>query len=262
MLSRVKVVLLALPCLILNLAVDAHAQNGRLFGQVVYSRGAASPARGVRVIAVGSYVRSETRTDNYGNFGMVLPSGTYRIVGQGASPYVQRVEVTGYVRPYADSYIYPNPLVLEYQRFRSSGISLPPIALNEANVDQQIGVVIGLVTRRIQGRLVAASDVSVKAFGDYGRLETRTNKTGFFKLELRPGNWRILVTPTPGFYQRDEKRVAVKPNDRVNVFIELLPIAASTRLVIPDFYLAQNEDMHFVPFVANRSSNSSVSLPA
>ncbi|HEX3144493.1 MAG TPA: hypothetical protein VHQ64_11025, partial [Pyrinomonadaceae bacterium] len=107
MLPQAKL-LLAIVVLVFTVAGNATAQAGRLFGTVLYSDSRAYAARGARVIAVGAYFRTETRTDGNGNFGLVLPAGTYQIYGQGVYPYTQRVNVYGYVRAGADTVISPN----------------------------------------------------------------------------------------------------------------------------------------------------------
>jgi hypothetical protein len=220
--SRIKVLLLGLPCLLFTLSLTASAQNGRLFGNVAYVDSRAQPARGVRVIAVGSYLRSETRTDSYGNFAMVLPGGRYRILGQGAYPYSQRTEVTGYVRPYTDSYISPNPLVLEYGRSRSSneGPILSAYSPDEANVQDDSGFVNGRVVYWNQGQMAPAVGAYILAFGDNERSAARANRDGIFQLHLKAGTWRIGVQ-FKGYRQRVMPIIKVERSKYTTIRIEM-----------------------------------------
>jgi hypothetical protein len=94
------------------LTLDVAAQNnytGELRGHVRY-KDTDTPARGVRVVAMGSYAQGETRTDNNGNFALLLRAGVYRVVVQGQG-YMQGW-AQGRVRPNAESEIMPNPIYL------------------------------------------------------------------------------------------------------------------------------------------------------
>lgn len=255
MLPRVKILLLVgLPCLLVGLRVDAAAQSGRLFGNVAYydQNRRQIPARGARAIAVGSYGKAEARTDNNGDFAMLLPAGTYKVYGQGANGYTQRVEVMGYVRAYTDTYIIPNPLVLVYAGFRSSEalrsvpLSSTGTALSDATAPQRglaieivtvggipgersaqddFGFLRGIVVRRDQGRDLPVGQIYIKASGRYESQPGRTNQDGVFDLRLRSGTWRIYVPPIAGFHfhQREIPSVAVQRGEHITVRILLVP---------------------------------------
>lgn len=221
---RMRIMLLvALPCLLFSLSADAVAQVGRLAGTVAYYAPGARPvaARGVRVIAVGSYARSETRTDNNGSFVLVLRAGGYNVVAQGAYGFVQVQEVRGYVAPNTDSYISPNPLYL-VQGGRSSG-SMTTLPLsrtatrNERETgEHQNGLTLeaaaensdGAETGDLVGSVIykqtntPAYNVEVEAVGPHGRRPARTGRNGVFVMKsIKVGRYEIYVRPPAGFKQ-------------------------------------------------------------
>lgn len=88
-----------------------HLAVGRLFGTVMY-KDTSKTAKGATVVAITNYGQWETKTDGNGNFGMVLPEGSYRIVAQGSPDSTTLGNVWGYVKANVDSFIIPNPLFL------------------------------------------------------------------------------------------------------------------------------------------------------
>lgn len=211
MIPRTKILMLAaLPCLLFGLGINAVAQAGRLAGTVAYvAPGArAVAAQGARVVAVGAYSQSETRTDNNGNFVMVLRPGGYRILAQGAYGYVQYQEVSGNVRAGADSYITPNPIFLVPQRGRSSdGAPGNPygqvvtrtepsavtyeVATENACGDDP-GDLYGSV--RIKEGNQPAKDATVRAVGPSRSQPVPTGPNGEFCIKsLPPGEYTIIV---------------------------------------------------------------------
>lgn len=214
--------LFALVFLVFGASVNAYSQSGRLFGSVHYydAYRRQYPAVGVRVILVGSYARTESRTDNNGNFGIVLPAGGYRVYGQGANGYSQRVEVVGYVRPGTDSYINPNPLVLVWNGWRSAQemqenfpadyaafsllIDSRPLTTSfdahrtgtdeKCNSTADMGSVSGRVVLRQGGKDEPAKQAKISAVGSHGQREIRADSDGVFDLRLCPGRWTLYIT--------------------------------------------------------------------
>jgi hypothetical protein len=222
MLSHVRIrVLLTLPCLLIGLGSDVVAQAGRLGGTVAYSApGARSVvARNVRVRASGAYGGAETRTDNNGNFVLVLAAGSYRVTAYGASGYTQYQQVTGYVRAYTDSIITPNPLFLVRASYRSSDSLTHPvlthrdawnghaivafqssltfeIAAEESGMGWLFGTVkIGDKKKGCQGNSRSAQNFKVTLQGGYDDDELKTNSKGQFVTKALPrGTYTITVT--------------------------------------------------------------------
>src|SRR5215218_2708353 len=163
MLQRMRVTLLLGLPLFFSLGVDAAAQVGRLVGTVAY---ATSPrptvARGVTVFAVdGNRQAWQARTDNNGNFGMVLRAGTYRVIAQGAPGYTTYGEVRGYVRANTDSFITPNPLFLVPSTSRRSdnltldtALSLTATWRERTTTAQSINFTLMTAAQRGQGNLL------------------------------------------------------------------------------------------------------------
>lgn len=215
MLPRMRIMLLAgLPCLLFSLGVDAAAQAGRLGGTVAYAAPGAYPvaARGVRVIAVGGYAQAETRTDNNGNFVLVLRAGEYSVAAQGAHGYVTHRESKGYVRAYTDSVITPNPIYLVPASRRLAGMTSPALSQtavwsDRTKVAHQNGLTLDVAaqkggTGRLDGRITIlngkvqepARNFSVHAHGRYDSSETKTDSEGYFTTRaMRVGEYRIFV---------------------------------------------------------------------
>lgn len=251
MLPRMKILLLvALPCLIFSLRVDAVGQVGRLVGTVAYTAPGSQPvaARGVRVIAAGSYSQSETRTDNNGTFVMILRPGGYRIVAQGAYGFVQYQEVGGYVTANADSYINPNPLFLVPQSGRNSdsprsppliqtaAMSVPAKGAHQNGLTFEIasensdtgdtGDLLGTVKYK-QGYM-PANNIEVWAIGNRERRPVKTDPNGNFAVRaISPGKYTICVVD-PNFKQ-EVAVVGYVVKGKNNSFISPNPI-----LLLPD----------------------------
>jgi len=246
----VRISLLAtLPCLFLCLAFDAVAQPGRLGGTVAYSAGAqAVVARNVRVIASGAYGGAETRTDNNGNFVLVLAAGTYQVMAFGAAGYTQYQQVMGYVRAYSDSIITPNPIFLVPARYRSSDsmnqsvlihtdawngdAKLAPesvvtlkIAAEKSGTGWLSGTVkIGNKNKGCDAKSVAAGNFEVKLKGLYGvgGTQLRTKSDGKFVTEPLPaGPYKITVKYDE--FWPSEALVTVEAGQTVSVSICMAP---------------------------------------
>ena len=200
---RTLLLTLGLMCLLFGLGVEAAAQGGRLRGRVVFYNGAA--AAGVRVIAKGYYEQTETRTDDYGNFVLVLRPGGYNIFVGAPARFRQATQVVGYVRGNADSYTEPNPIVLVSVSSNSNGptsLALSQTAWGERSTAAQHNsfTQVVAVTGRLRGKVVLrktkiepAKNVSVTASGAYEQGQTRTDKHGDFVLELRAGRYMISI---------------------------------------------------------------------
>lgn len=227
MLPHVRIVLLLVLPLLFSLGSDASAQVGRLFGTVAYATpGQPTPARGVRVVAVNAYGQWEARTDSNGNFVMLLPAGSYRIVAQGALGYTTYGTVMGYVRANADNIITPNPLFLVPSRSSGymTGIALSQmvnwrehtstVQQNNLTLEitaqrQGVGRLLGNVT---YGDAKVAKGVRVVAVSNYGQWETRTGDEGNFVMVLPEGNYNIVAQGLPGYITRGTVTGYVRAN--------------------------------------------------
>lgn len=250
MLSHARIrLLLTLPCLLVGLGFDAAAQAGRLAGTVAYSAPGAQAvaARNVTVIVSGAYARTQTRTDNNGNFVLVLAAGTYRVQAYGAAGYTQYQQVTGYVRAYADSIITPNPLFLVPSRYRSSDSMTQPvlthgddwnahatvavqsrltleIAAQERGKGRLYGrVKIGGKNRTCQDNSVPAGYFLVTLQGPYssGGTQLRTSPNGTFVTEdLPPGTYTITVSSEkyPNYHHTTRNQGTVVAGMKNNLF--------------------------------------------
>jgi hypothetical protein len=125
----------------------------------------------------------------------------------------------GYVRPYTDSFIIPNPLFLVPAR---SSVSLISLALSQtatwnepATVAYQNGLTFEIAAHKDgAGRLLGtvvyedknselepAAGARVVVAGKYGRWETRTGNDGTFVLVLPAGDYSVYAQGDPRFVQ-------------------------------------------------------------
>lgn len=244
MLTRMRILLiLGLPCLTFSLGIDAAAQVGRLAGTVAYAAPGYSSvvAKGVKVIVVGNYTQVETRTDNNGNFVLVLRAGDYSVYAQGAPGYIQYQEVRGYVRPNINSIINPNPLFLVPQSRRSSG-SLTSLALSQAKDWSESaiaaypkGLIFKIAGNSTTGNLIGSvkykqkidipvPGVLVTAEGGRRKASVRTNLNGEFVMKSLPiGQYDISVEAPPRFKQ-EMKVVGEVVKGRNDNFVSPNPI--------------------------------------
>lgn len=225
-----RILLLGLPLLLIGVEVDAAAQVGRLMGNVAYygRDRRVFAARGARVVAVGSYVQSETRADAYGNFALMLRPGAYRVYAQGASGYALG-QATGYVRANTNSYISPNPVLLMQQSagnwdgmtspgpvpasFSVEGVTAPPADspnLAGTSLQGRPGTLSGRVMiRDDKGRVGPAKNRSVRIQGDYGKAEAQTGSQGdFISPLLRPGQYEIIIV-AEGLQQEPDRVIGL-----------------------------------------------------
>jgi hypothetical protein len=181
-------------------------------GTVAYAAPGTRPvaASGVRVIAVGGYSQSETRTDNNGSFVLVLRPGSYRVVAQGALGYVQYQNVTGYVSANTNSYINPNPLFLvPARRSSNSALDIPysqvitwsesAIVTHEITAENNDTVDMGDLSGSVmykQGNqpAIPARQVLVTAKGPHRTRPVWTDENGDFLIKSLPaGEYSISV---------------------------------------------------------------------
>jgi len=163
------------------------------------------------------------------------------------------------VRPYTDSYINPNPLMLVHENFRNfaagqvvcvrprggfseRALAAPPHTFAPAELTAEAGAFVGCErgvddTGRVRGKVMLrkeprdpskdepANQARVIADGGYERPERRTDSKGRFELTLPAGEWTIYVQAIEAGYiqEKPETIRVVKGKEAPEVTIILLP---------------------------------------
>ena len=239
--------LLVFSCVLAGSSVG-YAQVGRLLGNVAYldAYRRVSPARGASVLVSGAYGRAQTRTDNNGNFAMMLPAGSYDVRAEGLSGYTQRTRVGGYVRPNSDNYISPNPLLLVSAYLRmsiESGIIEPDSVVRAISSKRADGwhaeprfILTGSPDNRVdltgsvsyEKPRKPGAQLNVWATSLYHRTTGTTDANGLFTLKVSTGTWFVCVQPPAGYHQDKVPQATVQNNQPKSLTILLVRNSSSS----------------------------------
>jgi len=166
-----------------------HPQLGAIAGRVVEAR-TNKPIRGALVVATGNGCRYRARTDAQGNY-----------LIRGVRP--GRYEVAAKARGYLGER-FPRPVLVEPgQVTREINFALVPIPPKGAIAGR---VVDARTHEPIPGAVVIAH-------GEHGSGRTRTDRHGFYRLILNPGEYQVVAQARGYQPERFPRAVPVRPGE-------------------------------------------------